>query len=159
MAALAVETGNSEREAIYGECTAVANYANVASYARTSNETTTTVVPTPLCPNCGLNKKSGKGNCCVRGGSWFQNCGDEGDKNFDGLMWPLVAPTAAALSMDTDSEGYTWALVDTGSGTTAAPWEFGYHVDTAWGDMRTLRGGAGGQLKILRQDKLPGEVQ
>ena len=40
-------------------------------------------MPTPLCPKCGVNKKSGKGSCCARGGSWFQKCGDEGDTTFE----------------------------------------------------------------------------
>ena len=51
--------------------------------AAISRVETTTVVPTPSCPKCGVNKKSGKGNCCARGGSWFQKCGDEGDTNFE----------------------------------------------------------------------------
>ena len=42
-----------------------------------------TTTTTPLCPKCGVNKKSGLGNCCARGGSWFQKCGDEGDTNFE----------------------------------------------------------------------------
>lgn len=28
-------------------------------------------------------KKSGKRSCCVRGGAWFNKCGDAGDTQFD----------------------------------------------------------------------------
>ena len=35
------------------------------------------------CPECGVNKKSGKRSCCIRGGAWFNKCGDPGDKNFE----------------------------------------------------------------------------
>ena len=27
--------------------------------------------------------KNGKLSCCARGGEWFDNCGDDGDTNFD----------------------------------------------------------------------------
>ena len=77
------------------------------------------------------------------------------EDNIDSLMCSLVAPTAAALSMDTDPEGYTWALVDTGADTTAVPWEFGDHVDTAWESMTTLRGVAGGKLNYYGKRKIP----
>ena len=36
-----------------------------------------------VCPKCGILKKSGKLNCCARGGAWFKNCGDVGHSNFD----------------------------------------------------------------------------
>ena len=36
-----------------------------------------------LCPKCGTIKKSGKRNCCTRGGAWFKKCGDDGDATFD----------------------------------------------------------------------------
>ena len=35
------------------------------------------------CVKCGMSKKSGKRSCCARGGAWFKNCGDAGDKKFD----------------------------------------------------------------------------
>ena len=35
------------------------------------------------CPKCGTNPNSGKPSCCVRGGAWFENCGDAGDSDFD----------------------------------------------------------------------------
>ena len=35
------------------------------------------------CPKCGTTNKSGKVSCCARGGSWFKNCGDEGNTKFD----------------------------------------------------------------------------
>ena len=34
------------------------------------------------CPKCGINRKSGKRSCCVRGGAWFRKCGDPGDTKF-----------------------------------------------------------------------------
>ena len=34
----------------------------------------------PVCPKCGITKKSGKISCCGRGGSWFGNCGSAGGK-------------------------------------------------------------------------------
>ena len=35
------------------------------------------------CPKCGTVKKSGKSNCCARGGAWFQKCGHDGDSKSD----------------------------------------------------------------------------
>ena len=35
------------------------------------------------CFKCSTLKKSGKHSCCARGGTWFKNCGDAGDTNFD----------------------------------------------------------------------------
>ena len=40
-----------------------------------------------VCPKCGTTKKSGRRSCCARGGSWFKNCGDARDPNFD-HTWP-----------------------------------------------------------------------
>ena len=37
----------------------------------------------PICPKCAINKKSGKSSCCVRGGAWFNKCGEPGDSKFD----------------------------------------------------------------------------
>ena len=37
----------------------------------------------PACSKCGTIKKSGELSCCVRGGDWFKNCGNPGDKKFD----------------------------------------------------------------------------
>ena len=34
-----------------------------------------------VCSKCGSIKKSGKLNCCARGGAWFKNCGAAGDSN------------------------------------------------------------------------------
>ena len=42
-----------------------------------------TVKPSTTCPMCGTIKKSKKLSCCARGGSWFKNCGDDGDLKFD----------------------------------------------------------------------------
>ena len=36
-----------------------------------------------ICTKCGNIKKSGKRSCCARGGAWFKNCGDIGEKKFD----------------------------------------------------------------------------
>ena len=46
-------------------------------YISTATTTTTTG---PACLKCGTIKKSGKGSCCGRGGSWFKNCGSAGKK-------------------------------------------------------------------------------
>ena len=35
------------------------------------------------CLKCGTIKKHGKRSCCARGGTWFDNCGDDGDTHFD----------------------------------------------------------------------------
>ena len=38
------------------------------------------------CAKCGTIKQSGKRSCCARGGAWFKNCGNAGDKQF-GHTW------------------------------------------------------------------------
>ena len=46
--------------------------------------TTSASVPSSkVCPQCGINTKTGKRSCCARGGSWFKNCGDADDTQFD----------------------------------------------------------------------------
>ena len=40
------------------------------------------VIISTKCAKCGTNK-AGKRSCCARGGSWFKNCGDTGDTQFD----------------------------------------------------------------------------
>ena len=48
------------------------------------SKTITTVKKTKLiCPACGTMRKSGTRSCCVRGGAWFQKCGDAGDRRFE----------------------------------------------------------------------------
>lgn len=42
-----------------------------------------TVSSSSECHKCSTTKKSGKPSCCARGGAWFKNCGDAGDKHFD----------------------------------------------------------------------------
>ena len=42
-----------------------------------------TAKPSTTCPTCGTTKKSKKLSCCARGGSWYKNCGDDGDSKFD----------------------------------------------------------------------------
>ena len=44
-----------------------------------------------LCPRCGATRQAGTSSCCVEGGSWFEKCGDPGDRKFlhswsDGIM-------------------------------------------------------------------------
>ena len=41
------------------------------------------VKPGPVCPVCGVMRTSGMPSCCVRGGAWFQKCGDAGDARFE----------------------------------------------------------------------------
>merc|ERR1711934_1145418 len=56
----------------------------INAYMSTAAATTTTVTAIgPICFKCGTIKKSGKLSCCARGGSWFKNCGDNGDSNFE----------------------------------------------------------------------------
>ena len=54
-----------------------------ASTAPATPFASVTGVPPRICQKCGTNKKSGKRSCCVRGGAWFGNCGNEGDSQFD----------------------------------------------------------------------------
>ena len=37
----------------------------------------------PVCPACGIVKRSGKLSCCAPGGSWFGNCGSAGNANLE----------------------------------------------------------------------------
>ena len=37
----------------------------------------------PTCYKCSNTKKSGKRSCCAHGGTWFKNCGNAGDIEFD----------------------------------------------------------------------------
>ena len=46
----------------------------------------TTMSISPVCPDCGIVKKSGKISCCGRGGSWFGNCGNAENTEF-GHTW------------------------------------------------------------------------
>ena len=41
-----------------------------------------TAPPVASCPKCGSNKKNKKLNCCGVGGSWFNQCGNPGDKRY-----------------------------------------------------------------------------
>ena len=43
----------------------------------------TTVARRNTCSKCRSTKKSGKLSCCARGGAWFKNCGDAGERKFD----------------------------------------------------------------------------
>ena len=56
-------------------------------YKCISTEISTPVAITPrlgtsTCRTCGVNKNNGKRSCCLRGGTWFKNCGDPGDPKF-----------------------------------------------------------------------------
>ena len=46
----------------------------------------TSAMISSLCFTCGIIKTSGKYSCCARGGTWFEECGDEDDANF-GHTW------------------------------------------------------------------------
>ena len=35
------------------------------------------------CESCGAFKKTGQLSCCALGGTWFDNCGPDGDSNSD----------------------------------------------------------------------------
>ena len=48
--------------------------------------TTVMVTSISVCPKCGTIKKSGKTSCCGRGGSWFGNCGNIGERTI-GHTW------------------------------------------------------------------------
>ena len=37
------------------------------------------VIASPVCLKCGTIQRSGKQSCCARGGSWFGNCGADGE--------------------------------------------------------------------------------
>ena len=50
-------------------------------YVHVNAAATTTIGP--ICFKCGSTKKSRKLSCCARGGSWFKNCGDNGDSKFE----------------------------------------------------------------------------
>ena len=58
------------------------------------------------CPKCGTTKKSGKHSCCARGGAWFKNCGDAGDKKF-GHTWAEGTQVCKALG---GSASVEWPL-------------------------------------------------
>ena len=42
-----------------------------------------TAKPSATCPKCVAIKNSEKLSCCARGGSWYNNCGDEVNAKFD----------------------------------------------------------------------------
>ena len=43
---------------------------------------TPTATLNPVCPKCGT-KTNGKRSCCLRGGTWFNKCGNPGDAKFE----------------------------------------------------------------------------
>ena len=55
-------------------------YFFTGAYVYTVAKKTTNRAPIP-CPKCVTND-AGFPTCCARGGSWFQNCGNNGDSNF-----------------------------------------------------------------------------
>ena len=51
-----------------------------------SEKPTTTTAPATTstrCPKCGVIKKLGRFSCCGRDGTWFNQCGDDGDASFE----------------------------------------------------------------------------
>ena len=50
------------------------------------------------CPKCGV-KKSGTLSCCARGGTWFNNCGDEEDINADHTWTDGIHACKGAVSL------------------------------------------------------------
>ena len=40
------------------------------------------IAAVPVCPKCGIIKKSGDASCCAVDGSWFLRCGMPGDPRF-----------------------------------------------------------------------------
>ena len=64
---------------------------------------------------CSRNKKSGKLSCCAHGGSWFKNCGDDGDQTFD-HTWSegirACAGFAGPLVVDAALKAYTKGVMD-----------------------------------------------
>ena len=40
------------------------------------------LISSTICPKCSVFPNSGKVSCCARGGSWFNECGDDGDTAF-----------------------------------------------------------------------------
>ena len=42
-----------------------------------------TTTASNTCPKCGIHKTSGKRSCCLRGGTWFNKCGNPGDAKFE----------------------------------------------------------------------------
>ena len=55
---------------------------NVSTDATLPSVTVSPIATTKafVCPACGVNKFTGKLSCCSRGGTWFNNCGDDGDE-------------------------------------------------------------------------------
>ena len=66
--------------------------------AATTNVERTVTVPI-TCDKCGTNK-FGKRSCCVRGGSWFNECGNEGDPDYDHTWMEGFEVCARKLMVD-----------------------------------------------------------
>ena len=49
--------------------------------AKATQSNVTTIAS--ACVKCGISRKSGKLSCCAPGGSWFKQCGNPGDSNYD----------------------------------------------------------------------------
>ena len=63
---------------------------------------TTTI--SSACPKCGTIAKSGKISCCGRGGSWFGNCGSNGNAKLD-HTWYEGIQACKTLSQSTTAIG------------------------------------------------------
>ena len=55
----------------------------------------TTTSISPVCPACGIIRKSGKLSCCAHGGSWFGNCGNAENANFAHTWYDGIASCKA----------------------------------------------------------------
>ena len=54
----------------------------VVSAQATTTPSTIGIESTTVCPKCGT-LQSGRRSCCARGGTWFDNCGDPNEDNFE----------------------------------------------------------------------------
>ena len=65
----------------------------------------------PVCPKCGVVKKSAKLSCCAPGGAWLKNCGTSGKSNTE----PWVEGVQACrdvLSLLSDNEKSQLILIN-----------------------------------------------
>ena len=62
--------------------TAIATIASLRSTTIATVVSSTTGDLSATCLKCGSFRNSGKVSCCARGGSWFNECGDDDDTAF-----------------------------------------------------------------------------
>ena len=58
--------------------------------------------PSSTCSKCVWNAQASIRTCCARGGAWFENCGEAGDKRFD-HTWLEGSQACSGKSGDTDA--------------------------------------------------------